>query len=78
LAHKASVPLTPENYASARQKMMTIRKRDGQVIDIRPTKLLVPPSLEGQALQLATAETINGTSNIWRGSTQPVVIPLLG
>jgi len=78
LAHKASVPLTPENYQKARQAMMTIRKRDGQVIDIRPTKLLVPPSLEGQALQLANAEMINGSSNIWIGSIEPVVIPLLG
>jgi len=78
LAHKASVPLTPDNYQAARQKMMTIRKRNGQVIDIRPTKLLVPPSLEGQALQLANAEMVGGSSNIWRGSIDPVVIPLLG
>jgi len=78
LAYCSKVPLTPDNYQAARQKMMGIRKRNGQVINIRPTKLLVPPNLEGQALQLASAEMINGTSNIWRGSIAPVVIPLLG
>ncbi|KAA6404508.1 Mu-like prophage major head subunit gpT family protein [Candidatus Tokpelaia sp.] len=79
LAYKSNEALTPEAYAKARTAMTTIRKRNGQVINIRPTKLLVPPQLEGAARKLLNAELIDsGNSNIWRGSAEIVVIPLLG
>ena len=57
--------------------MTTIRKRNGQVINIRPTKLLVPPNLVGAARQLLLAENIAGSTNVWRNTAEPVEIPLL-
>jgi phage major head subunit gpT-like protein len=59
--------------------MMNIRKRDGTIINIRPTKLLVPPSLEGAARQIINAELVNGgDSNVWAKTAEVVVIPYLG
>lgn len=78
LALKATVELTAENYEKARQSMSTIRKRNGQVIDIRPTKLLVPSALEGVARKILNADLINGgETNIWKGTAEVEVIPLL-
>lgn len=77
LAHKATVELNADNYAKVRAAMTTIRKRNGQVINIRPTKLLVPPNLVGAARQLLLAENIEGSTNVWRNTAEPVEIPLL-
>lgn len=79
LAYRSDAELTPDNYAAARTAMTTIRKRNGQVISIRPTKLLVPSALETQARKVLKAELINGgETNIWKDTAEPVVIPLLG
>jgi len=78
LAHMSKAALTPDNYKAAREKMTTIRRRDGQVVQIRPNKLLVPPSLEADARKLLNADFIDGgNSNIWKGSAEFSVIPLL-
>lgn len=79
LIYKSKKPLTAESYAEARAAMTSIRKRNGQVISITPKKLLVPPSLEGAALKITNAENgTGGESNVWKGTAETVVIPLLG
>lgn len=79
LIYKSKKPLTAESYAEARAAMTSIRKRNGQVISITPKKLLVPPSLEGSALKITNAENgTGGESNVWKGTAETVVIPLLG
>ncbi|MCH4542786.1 Mu-like prophage major head subunit gpT family protein [Ochrobactrum sp. A-1] len=78
LIYKSKQPLNAENYAAARAAMTTIRKRNGQVISINPRKLLVPSTLEGAARKLLLNElAANGESNEWKGTAEPVVIPLL-
>lgn len=78
LAYKSKATLNAANYQAARTAMQTIRRRDGSVLNIRPTKLLVPPSLEGVAKQILNAELINGgDSNIWAKTAEVVVIPYL-
>ncbi len=78
LAHKATVELTPENYANVRAAMTSIRKRDGSIVNITPNKLLVPPCLEAEARKLLSADMINGgETNIWKNTAEPIVIPLL-
>lgn len=58
--------------------MQTIRKRDGQINAIRPTKLLVPPTLEDQARKVVEAALINGgETNVWAKTATVVVIPHL-
>ncbi len=79
LAYKSKATLNAANYAAARAAMQSIRKRDGSVINIRPVKLLVPPSLEGVARQVVNAELVNGgESNVWAKTAEVVVIPYLG
>ncbi|WP_018701405.1 Mu-like prophage major head subunit gpT family protein [Amorphus coralli] len=78
LAYMSKAELTSENYAAARAAMGTIRRRNGQVINIRPTKLLVPPSLETKARQVVEAALINGgDTNIWAKTAEVRVIPHL-
>lgn len=79
LMHKSKAALTAANYAAARNAMGSIRKRSGQVINIRPMTLLVPPSLEAEGRQLLEAALVaGGDSNIWAGTAKLSVIPLLG
>lgn len=79
LAHMSKAVLDAASYSAARAAMMNIRKRDGSIINIRPTKLLVPPSLEGTARQILNAELVNGgESNVWAKTAEVVVVPYLG
>lgn len=78
LIYKSKKPLTAENYAKARAAMTSIRKRNGEVISINPRKLLVPSALESAARKLLINElAAGGESNEWKGTAEPVVIPLL-
>ncbi|RWO83941.1 MAG: hypothetical protein EOS18_03600 [Mesorhizobium sp.] len=79
LAHMSKAALTPDNFKAAREAMGAIRKKNGQVININPTKLIVPPSLEAAAKQVVEAMLINGgDSNIWFKAAVPVKVPQLG
>ncbi|RFB91771.1 hypothetical protein B5K08_15855 [Rhizobium leguminosarum bv. trifolii] len=79
LAYKSKATLNAANYALARTAMQSIRKRSGEVINIRPTKLVVPPALEGVARSILNAELVNGgDSNIWAKTAEVLNIPYLG
>jgi len=78
LAHMSKAVLDEAGYQAARTAMSSIRKRDGSILNIRPTKLLVPPALEGAARKLVNAELVNGgESNVWAKTAEVVVIPYL-
>ncbi|MBB4955562.1 phage major head subunit gpT-like protein [Agrobacterium vitis] len=78
LAFKSKLELNKANYDAARTSMQNIRKRDGQINAIRPTKLLVPPTLEATARGLVEAALINGgETNVWAKTAQVMVIPHL-
>ncbi|KDR87305.1 head protein [Agrobacterium sp. TS43] len=78
LAFKSKLELTQANYEAARTAMQSIRKRDGQINAIRPTKLLVPPALERQARQIVEAALINGgETNVWAKTATVVSVPHL-
>lgn len=79
LAHMSKAELTPANYKAAREAMGAIRKKNGQVININPVKLVVPPTLEAAARQVVEAQLINGgDSNIWFKTAEVVKVPQLG
>ncbi len=79
LAHQSKAELNAANFQAAREAMGAIRKKSGQIINIRPTKLLVPRSLEAAARQVVEAMLINGgDSNIWFKTAEVVVVPQLG
>lgn len=78
LAYKSKATLNEANLTAAREAMMGLRKRSGQKIAIRPTKLLVPTSLGSTARKLLNAELINGgESNTLKGLVEVVEVPFL-
>jgi phage major head subunit gpT-like protein len=78
LAYKSKATLDETNFNAARAAMQALRKRDGDVINISPTKILVPPSLGPTARKLLNAELINGgESNTLKGLVDVVEVPYL-
>ncbi|MDD9910190.1 MAG: Mu-like prophage major head subunit gpT family protein [Ahrensia sp.] len=78
LAYMSRAPLTVESYLAARNAMTGIRKRSGQPINIRPSRLVVPRTLEADARQLLNAQLVNGgDSNVWFNSAELSVIDRL-
>ena len=77
LAFGSKAALTAENYSAARAAMMAYTGDKEQLLGIMPTHLVVPPVLEGDARLLLAADTIENTSNIWKGSAELVVTPFL-
>lgn len=68
LAHRAEkTELNAKNVMAILAQMKSLKGDGGKLLNIRPSVLLVPPSLEYTARQLCEAETINGTSNILKG-----------
>ncbi|PCI03854.1 MAG: hypothetical protein COB78_05730 [Hyphomicrobiales bacterium] len=79
LIYKSKEALTIESYKAARAAMHSIRKRSGEVSDIKTKKLLVPNVLEEEGKKVVEAALIDGgNSNIWVNSASLSVIPQLG
>jgi phage major head subunit gpT-like protein len=81
LAYKSTQTLNSTYYAAARAAMMGLENADGRKLGLKPTLLVVPPSLEATALELLNAEVIIGDAtaggsktNIWRGSADLLVV----
>lgn len=78
LAYASKADLTPENYRQARAAMMDFRSDGGRVLGIKPTMLVVPPSLEQKALEILNSEfQANGASNPWSDTAEMIVSPFL-
>lgn len=73
LAFGSKADLTPVNYEAARAAMMAAQSSDGQLLDVKPNVLVVPPALEGAARSLLMSDQISGSSNIWRDSAEMIV-----
>jgi phage major head subunit gpT-like protein len=69
LAYASKQDLTAANYEAARAAMMALKGESGRPLNIKPTVLVVPPSLEGAAMRLLN----NGTRVEESGGT-PVAI----
>lgn len=70
--------LTPETYALARKSLMEMKGDHGRPLGLRPTKLIVPPGLEGKALKILNNDNAaGGETNEWKGTAQAVVVPWL-
>lgn len=78
LIYKSKAALTSANYKAARLAMQQMRKRSGEINDIRVKKLLVPNILEEEGKTVVEAALIEGgNSNIWMNSAMLSVIPQL-
>ncbi|MDP8171544.1 Mu-like prophage major head subunit gpT family protein [Pasteurella skyensis] len=68
LAHRVEqTELTAENVMKVVAQMSSLQGDEGKLLNIRPSMILVPPSLEFKARQICEAETINGTTNVLKG-----------
>ena len=78
-----STALTPENYSTVRESMMSYTGEDGEPFDVMPNLLVVPPQLEREARQILNADMIAsdsgnaGVTNVLRGSAELLVVPEL-
>lgn len=76
LAFGSKADLTPTNYAAARAAMMDFRSDDGRILGVNPTTLVVPPTLEWDALNIVNTElSTGGESNPWKGTADLIVTP---
>ncbi|WP_423197445.1 Bacteriophage Mu GpT domain-containing protein [Cupriavidus sp. H19C3] len=78
LAFASREELTPESYADARAQLMEMKGDNGKPLGVRPSLLVVPPSLEGKGLEILQAEkNANGATNIYRNTAQLLNTPWL-
>lgn len=77
LAYASKQTLDATNYAAARTAMMSFTGDGGRPLNVNPTLLVVPPSLEAAARQLLNAEIISSTTNVYRNTAQLLVTPWL-
>lgn len=70
--------LTKANYKKAREGLMGMKGDYGRPLGIRPKLIVVPPSLEGSALEILNAERdAAGATNVYKGTAEIIVAPWL-
>jgi phage major head subunit gpT-like protein len=70
--------LTKANYKIAREAMMGMKGDFDRPLGLKPRLLVVPPSLEGQALEILNAERdAAGATNVYKGTAELLVCPFL-
>ncbi len=70
--------LNATNYEAARAALMGMKGDHGRPLGINPRLLVVPPSLEGAALEILNAERdASGATNVWKGTAELMVVPWL-
>lgn len=70
--------LNKANYRAAREAMMGMKGDYGRPLGITPKLLVVPPALEGEALEILNAERdAAGATNVYKGTAELLVVPWL-
>jgi len=70
--------LSKTTYALARESLMALKGDYGRPLGVMPRLLVVPPSLEGEALEILNAERdAAGATNVYRGTAELMVTPWL-
>lgn len=76
LAWGSMQTLDAAHYETARNALQNMVGDEGRLLGIRPTLLVVPPSLEGAARALLTSElAAGGETNKWKGTAELLVTP---
>lgn len=76
MAVRSAQTLNAANYAAARQAMMGFTADGGRPLGLKPTLLVVPPSLEGAAWEILKAERdAAGATNVYRDTAELLVTP---
>lgn len=70
--------LDKDAYKGAREALMGMKGDYGRPLGLSPRLLVVPPALEGQALEILNAErNAAGATNVYRGTAELLVAPWL-
>ena len=78
MAFGSKQPLTAANYAAARAAMQEFRGDSGRILGVKPTVMVVPPSLEDAAMHVLNTELNDGGgSNPWKGTCDLIVTPFV-
>ena len=78
LAYGSKQTLDGAAYAAARAALQEMKGDHGRPLGVMPNLLVVPPSLEGKALEILNAERdAAGATNVWKGTAKVLVSPLL-
>jgi phage major head subunit gpT-like protein len=78
MAYKSKAPLDAANFNAAMAAMMSLKADGGRPLGIKPTVLVVPPSLRAAAMEIVKSERLaNGASNPNFGVVDLIVSPWL-
>ncbi|WP_420996235.1 Mu-like prophage major head subunit gpT family protein [Cupriavidus sp. 30B13] len=78
LAYASREELTAESYGEARAALSSMKGDNGRPLGVRPSLLVVPPSLEGAGLQILQAEkNASGATNIYQNTAKLLNTPWL-
>lgn len=78
MAIGSKADLDPDSYEAARVALGEMKSDEGRPLGIKGGLLVVPPSLEGAALDLLKSERNDaGATNKWRGTAEVLVCPWL-
>lgn len=78
MAYGSKQTLDATNYGSARAAMGAFKSDEGRPLGIKPNLLVVPPSLEKNALDVVSAQVGSaGATNVWANTAQVLVVPWL-
>ena len=70
-AYGSNAALNADNYEKARVALLGMKGDYGRPLGIRPTHLIVPPSLERDGLEILSAErNADGATNVYRGTAE--------
>ncbi|MGD9539085.1 MAG: Mu-like prophage major head subunit gpT family protein [Alphaproteobacteria bacterium] len=70
--------LNKANYRGAREALMGMKGDYARPLGLMPRLLVVPPSLEGEALEILNAERdAAGATNVYKGTAELLVVPWL-
>jgi len=78
MAFGSKQTLNKENYAAARTALMGMKGDYGRPLGIMPNLLVVPPTLEQNALEILNSERdAAGATNVYKGTAELLVTPWL-
>lgn len=78
LAYASKQTLDATSYGAARTALMSMKGDSGKPLGVRPSLLVVPPTLEKVALDILQAEkNANGADNVYRNTAKLLVTPWL-
>ncbi|PYG86731.1 phage major head subunit gpT-like protein [Ruminiclostridium sufflavum DSM 19573] len=75
ISNKGTAKLSPESYAAARSAIMSMTDEHGKPLKIIPDLLVTGPALEGESRKILLADQIDGTTNVLKGTAEPLVVP---